>query len=149
VPDMERVTFKTIPFGTQEYARERELRDEVLRRPLGLSLSADDLKNEQSQLHFGLFDPAGGLVACVIAVPLSPTDAKIRQMAVAPAHQRRGLGQRIMGEVERELRARGVAKLTLNARESAVGFYEKLGYRVVGDRFVDRTVPHFRMVKSL
>ena len=139
--------FKQIGFGTAEYRRECLLREEVLRRPLGLSLSGEDLAGEESQFHFGLFDSVGELVACVIAAPLSPTEAKIRQMAVAPSHQGKGAGRQLMRELEESLRARGFRSFTLDARSSAVGFYEKLGYTTVGGEFVEVTVPHFKMVK--
>jgi len=140
---------KEIAFGSDEYRLERRLREEVLRKPLGLSLSDEDLAGEETQLHFGLFEPNDRLVACVIAAPLSPTDARIRQMAVAPAEQGKGLGQRIMREMENSLRARGYRKLELDARATAAGFYEKLGYSAVGDPFIEVTVPHFKMVKII
>jgi len=66
---------------------------------------------------------------------------------VSPAHQRRGVGTRIMNELEADLRSRGFRNLVLHARASAVGFYEKLGYVLVGDAFIDVTLAHFRMVK--
>ena len=116
-------------------------------KPLGLSFTADELAKEKDQLHFGLFEPEDNLVACVVAVRLSPTDARIRQMAVSPIHQRRGLGKMLMTELETDLRSRGFANLVLHARASAVGFYQTLGYAIIGDEFIDVTVPHFRMVK--
>ena len=70
-------------------------------------------------------------------------------MAVSPAHQGRGLGRRLLDEVESDLRARGFRRLQLSARSTAVGFYEKLGYATVGDEYVSVTVPHFPMAKSL
>src|SRR5262245_48057508 len=104
------VSFREIAFGTPEYGLECRLRKDVLRTPLGLPLSEADRTGEENQLHFGLFESDGDLLACVVAVPLSPTEARIRQMAVSPAHQRRGLGERMMGELEKTLRARGFRK---------------------------------------
>lgn len=142
------IVFAPIAFGSEDYERERRLRDEVLRRPLGLSLDDEDSTTEKDQLHFGLF-LGGELVACVIAAPVSGSEARIRQMAVAPAHQGRGLGRRLLDAVERELRGRGFRKLHLGARSSAAGFYEKLGYAAVGGAYVSVTVPHLRMEKTL
>jgi ribosomal protein S18 acetylase RimI-like enzyme len=141
------VVFREIVFGTDEYRLECGLRNDVLRKPLGLSLTVEELAKEEDHLHFGLFEPDDNLVACVVAVKLSPIDARIRQMAVSPIHQRRGLGKRIMNELEANLRSRGFTNLVLHARASAVGFYKKLGYSVIGDEFIDVTVAHFRMVK--
>ena len=141
------MVFREIVFGTAEYRLACGLRHAVLREPLGLSFTAEELANEENQLHFGLFEPEDNLIACVVAVRLSPTDARIRQMAVSPAHQRRGLGRRLMNELEAHLRSRGLTHLVLHARASAVEFYEKLGYAVVGDEFIDVTIAHVRMVK--
>ena len=143
------VTFREIAFGTPEYGLECRLREEVLRKPLGLSLSGEDLANEEHQLHFGLFEPGDHLVACVVAVLLSPTEARIRQMAVSPPHQRRGLGRRILRELESNLKARGFRKLVMKARTSAAGFYETVGYTIAGEEFVDVTVPHVTMIKAV
>ena len=57
------MTFREIAFGKPEYRQECLLRDEVLRRPLGLSLGGEDLTDEESQLHFGLFAPGDDLLA--------------------------------------------------------------------------------------
>src|SRR5215510_10115196 len=99
--------FREISFGTREYGLECSLREEVLRRPLGLPLSEEDRENEEHQLHFGLFGPDDELLACVVAVKLSPSKARIRQMAVSPTLQGKGLGQRLMTELEWNLQARG------------------------------------------
>ncbi len=141
------MVFREIVFGSAEYRLECALRNELLREPLGLSLTVEELTREANQLHFGLFEPDGTLVACAIAVELSPTDARIRQMAVSPIHQRQGAGKRVMNELEAKLRQRGFTNLVVHARASVVGFYEKLGYSVIGDEFMEVTVAHFRMVK--
>jgi len=143
------VLFRAIAVGTKEYALECRLRDEVLRKPLGLSLGGEDLAAEKNQLHFGLFDSTDHLIACVIAAPLSPTEARIRQMAVAPGHQGKGLGRLVMVELEETLRARGFRRFVLNARTSAAGFYEKLGYAAVGDEFMEHTIRHVLMAKTV
>jgi predicted GNAT family N-acyltransferase len=55
----------------------------------------------------------------------------------------------MMRQVEAQLAARGFTSLSMHARSSAVGFYEKLGFRVVGGEFVEVTIPHRVMVKAL
>jgi len=143
------MVFREITFGSNEYRLECGLRNAVLREPLGLSLTVEELAKEEDHLHFGLFEPGGDLLACVVVVRLSPTEARIRQMAVSPIHQRRGLGTRVMNDLESSLRSRGFTNFVLHARASAVGFYEKLGYSVTGEEFMDVTVGHFRMEKAV
>lgn len=139
---------REIEYGSDLYDCACRLREAVLRRPLGLPLSDDDLRGEERQLHFGLF-LEDRLVACVTAVPLSTSEARIRQTAVAPSFQRQGLASEMMRQVEAQLAARGFTSLTMHARSSAVGFYQKLGFRVIGDEFIEVTIPHRVMVKAL
>jgi ribosomal protein S18 acetylase RimI-like enzyme len=142
------VTFREFAYGSDDYRAERALRQEVLRRPLGLDLYAEDLAAEKEQWHFGVFDGAL-LVASVIAAPVGPGEAKIRQMAVAAAAQGRGVGRQLMTAMEVQLRQRGIRHVWLHARLSAAEFYRKLGYVPVGEPFVEVGLPHVQMEKRL
>ena len=69
----------------------------------------------------------------------------INYLAVDPAHQRNGLGRRMMDEAEERLRALGCPKINLQVRTSnvdAVRFYESIGYTMdevvsLGRRLID------------
>lgn len=139
---------REIEFGSDEYQLACQLREAVLRRPLGLRLGKDDLRGEEEQLHFGMFAD-DELVACVIAVPLSAEEAKIRQTAVVPRYQRQGLATTMMRELEAILCSRGYSTVSLHARRSAVAFYQKLGYVGIGEELIEVTIPHLKMVKKL
>lgn len=141
--------FQPIVFGSADYRQECELRQRVLRIPLGLNLYNEDLGPEKDQLHFGLFDEAHVLIACVIALPLGAGKAKIRQMAVAPEHQGRGHGRILLQSAEALLAERSVRELCLHARKTAVPFYERLGYRTSGPEFLEVGIPHIAMEKHL
>lgn len=143
------MVFRKITPGSAEYLAECELRETVLRRPLGLRLTSEDLAAERIHLHFGLFDAQGRLVATVIAVPLGDGNAKVRQMAVSPKFVGRGFGSRILRELEDRLRKEGVHHVRLHARTSAAGFYRKAGYVEAGPEFEEVGIPHVRMEKSL
>lgn len=143
------MSFRVIEFGSAEYKMECALRNEVLRLPLGLNLYDEDLAQEKDQLHFGLFDQHQQLIACVVAAPYSPTEAKIRQMAVKAGHAGRGNGRRIIQSLEEYLADLGITRLFMHARMSAVGFYEKLGYLQVGDEFAEVGISHIRMEKQI
>lgn len=142
------MTFAEIQFDSEAYRAECALRHQVLRVPIGLNLHDEDLSCERDQLHFGLFEN-DRLVACAIAIPLSPGEAKIRQMAVGPEHQGRGCGRLVIEALERQLAARGVTRFSMHARLSAVGFYLKLGYSITGPEFIEVGIPHVRMEKRL
>ena len=76
------MTVQEITFASEDYRLACELRQAVLRAPLGMNLYDEDLSQEREQLHFGIFDESRCLLACVVAVPVSGTEAKLRQMAV-------------------------------------------------------------------
>lgn len=139
--------FREIKFASNDFSKECELRNSVLRLPLGLNLFDDDLSNENKQMHFGLFDEAGKLYACVVAVPTLPDEAKIRQMAVDSKHQGAGYGQYLMVSMEAYLAQLGFLHFQMHARVSAVGFYEKRGYTRVGEEFTEIGIPHVEMEK--
>jgi TatD DNase family protein len=143
------IMFRQIPFESDEYRKECELRQEALRKPIGLNLYDEDLSKEKDQLHFGLFESNGVLVGCVIAALLSPSRARIRQMAVAPEHQGKGYGRVIIEQLETVLLQRGLTDLFMHARMTAVGFYEKLGYVKSGKEIIEVGIPHVRMKKRL
>ena len=54
-----------------------------------------------------------------------------------------------MAHGERELHAAGIRHLRLAARQTAVGFYARLGYAVDGEPFIEKTIPHRTMRKML
>ena len=77
-------------------------------------------------------------------------EAQIRHMAVDEACERNGIGRMIVDALEQEAANNAVQTIVLDAREPAVGFYEKLGYRVKTKSYVlfDQ-IQHYRMVKQL
>ena len=148
--------FISIEFNSPEYRSECELRDLVLRKPLGMNLFDEDLLPEEFQLHFGLQLPDSRLIACVIVKPgtefsesLRGAVVQVRQMAVAPDFQGKGAGRFLLLQTEEVLRKQGIFKVVLHARKTASGFYSKLGYEVIGEEFIEVSIPHYRMVKFL
>lgn len=140
--------FLQILFGSEFYLKECELRQQVLREPLGLNLFTEDLRKEERDGHFGLFHQ-GELVACLIAVTLSKTEVKLRQMAVLAGCQGQGCGKKLIRCVEKHLAAQGIRSFSMHARTTAIGFYEKLGYSRVGDEFIEVGIPHVKMEKRI
>lgn len=145
---MNPLNFREIPYGSAEYLLECGLRDEVLRKPLGMKLADEDLSAEAGQRHFGCFD-GETLLACVIAAPLADGVVKLRQMAVSPKAQGRGIGRLLLENLEAELVSRGCRRITLHARVSALGFYSKLGFVAEDEEFLEVGLSHRRMHKSL
>lgn len=151
--------FISYPFDSKEYQQALALRQTILRKPLGLTLSAQDTLGEQNQWHFGVIQNTGllqnqDLIACIIAKPMLDTNGnsqlvKLRQMAVDANYQGLGVGKMLMQGVEKHLLSRGIQHIELNARLTAVGFYTKFGYTVRGEIFTEVSIEHLTMVKTL
>jgi GNAT superfamily N-acetyltransferase len=143
-----RLEIREVSFGSDEYRLACELRDAVLRRPLGLELSAADVAGEERQYHLLAFDELG-LAGCLLLVPGENGEIKMRQVAIAERAQRRGVGSGLVARAEALGRERGFRVMVLHARRAAVPFYERAGYCVEGTEFVEVTIPHSRMRKAL
>lgn len=61
--------------------------------------------------------------------------AMVRSVFVDPGFQRRGVGRRLMLEIEQTARANGVTVLTVPSSVTAEPFYSRLGFRPVRDSF--------------
>jgi len=66
----------------------------------------------------------------------------MRQVAVSDKHQGLGIGRAMVEFSERFARENGYGKISMHARDTAVGFYLRLGYEVEGEPFEEVTIPH-------
>lgn len=73
----------------------------------------------------------------------------IGRMAVLAEYRGRGIGSEILGCLLRGATDRGLNKVFLNAQVSALGFYERHGFIVEGEEFLDAGIVHKRMSKKL
>ncbi len=132
-----------------DYQQAVQLRERVLRAPLGLGAASKlEQQAEGSSFHFGAWQ-AQQLVACLVLTPESSGGVRMRQVAVEPSHQNQGLGTQLVRAAEEFARARGFREITLHAREAAIPFYERLGYEAYGQPFIEVTVAHRAMRKLL
>jgi predicted GNAT family N-acyltransferase len=143
------VTYRRITTADPEYKLEKDLRNRVLRVPLGLTLSATDVQGEDAQMHIVAMDEGGRMVGCVLLVFPGDGTARVRHVAVEPHCRRTGIGAGMMEQAENAAREKGVRKITMHARLYARGFYERLGYRAASDIFTEVTIPHISMEKTL
>ncbi|HMX37102.1 MAG TPA: GNAT family N-acetyltransferase [Ferruginibacter sp.] len=125
-----------------------KLRMDILRQPLGLSFTDEELAREKEDILIGAFDD-DDLLACCLLTRADNNSVRLRQMAVQNNLQGKGIGASMMNFAETVARDKGFKKMVMHARKTALGFYEKLGYSVVGDEFTEVTIPHFVMEKSL
>ena len=78
-----------------------------------------------------------------------PGVGKVERVAVIASYRERGLGMRLMTELEVLAAELGHVELRLHAQTSVEGFYHKLGYTTVSDVFEEAGIPHVAMEKRL
>jgi GNAT superfamily N-acetyltransferase len=134
----------------------RELRRRVLRPqlPPDAPMPGDD---EPDAVHFAALDDAGTVLStCLISpdpcpwLPGRPA-WHLRQMATLELRRGGGHGRAVVEAAAAQAAAAGGEVLWCNAREGAVGFYARLGFRPHGSVFTDAAhpIPHLRMWREL
>jgi predicted GNAT family N-acyltransferase len=142
------MALKMIDHGTREYNQMIQLRNDMLRKPLGLSFSVEEMEKEKNDVLIGAFED-DKLLGCCLLTRVDDKVVRLRQMAVPNSLQGKGVGRALMTFAENIATDLGYKKLIMHARKTALGFYGKLGYTVSGDEFTEVTIPHFVMEKSL
>jgi len=131
------------------------LRQAVLRPHQQLSEMLYDGDDLPGTVHLGAFTPSqpqSGSVGIVSlwAEPMpgdcSPSDWRLRGMAVAPKWQGTGVGRLLIRSAIETVGRHGGTRLWCNARVSVMGFYEKSGFARHGEPFeISGIGPHYVM----
>lgn len=141
---------KNIDFDTVEYKKMVHLRTIILRKPLGLTLTQMELELDKEDFLMGCFDDScSELLACCVLTKVDEDIIKLRQMAVAEKYQGKGIGKELILFAEKFAKKKGFKQMVMNARKVAIGFYQKLGYTLIGNEFVEVNIPHYKMEKYL
>jgi ribosomal protein S18 acetylase RimI-like enzyme len=142
------MALKIIEHGSPEYQRMVKLRLDILRKPLGLGFTQEELDSEKENILLAAFEDEDVLACCMLLEEV-PGTARLRQMAVLNDLQGKGIGRALMNFAENVARDQGFRKLRMHARKNALGFYEKMGYKVKSEEFTEVTIPHYVMEKDL
>ncbi len=139
---------KQIDHSTKEYRQMVDLRNDILRKPLGLSLKKEELEKEREDILIGAFEE-DKMLGCCLLTKVDNDNVRLRQMAVQNNLQGKGIGATMLNYAENVARDAGYKNMVMHARKTAIHFYEKLGYKITGDEFIEITIPHFIMEKRL
>jgi GNAT superfamily N-acetyltransferase len=142
------MALKILDHGSDEYRQMVKLRDDILRKPLGLGFTQQELDQESNNMLIAAFEDEDMLGCCMLVEENTDT-VRLRQMAVLNDLQGKGIGRALMNFAENLARDRGYKIISMHARKNAIGFYEKMGYSVSGNEFIELTIPHYIMEKKL
>lgn len=137
------------PETDHEYAQYYDLRWRVLRAPWGEPKGSeiDDIEDRCFHIMASVNDKVAGVGRLQYN---SDNEAQIRYMAVEKEYEGKHIGSRIVYALEQEARNRNINTIVLDAREPAVGFYNKLGYHTEKKSYLlFDAIQHYRMKKKL
>lgn len=140
---------KIITFEDDDYSGILDLRNRVLRIPLGMDISDDDLSDEPGCQFLAYYSNDGMMIGCLKIKKLDSKTVQIQQMAVMPKWQRKGVGSILLKEAESMVKTQGYESVIIEAREYAIPFYTNHGYQVTSESFEKITIPHRRMTKTI
>lgn len=75
--------------------------------------------------------------------------AKLQRICVLSEYRETGIGKLVIQKLEELARENNLEKSILNAQYHAKEFYEKLGYEVISDIFMEQNIKHVTMTKNL
>ncbi len=138
-----------VEFATPQFDMALKLRDKVLRKPLNMEFKTEDIAQEYDSMHLACFDKYDHLIGIMVLKPISKKVLKMRQVAVDPDIQSKGVGTFLVNSAEVLAKNKGYNKFVLHARKSAVAFYKRLKYKTQGEEFEEVGIPHYKMEKKL
>ncbi|MHC1685203.1 MAG: GNAT family N-acetyltransferase [Clostridiaceae bacterium] len=142
------IEIRQIQFGSDEYKKQLELRNKILKRTIGLNIFDEDLSSEKNCYHIGCF-LYGELVGTIILTKIDQCTVRIRQVAVEENLRGNNIGRKLMDYGEGLAKELGFKKVLLIARETAVNFYEKHGYHNTNERHREHGICYYKMEKKL
>ena len=138
------------PASEEEFKHYYHLRWLLLRAPWNQAEGSEVDAIEDQCFHVMAVDEINNVIAVARLQFNSNTEAQIRYMAVIREHERKGIGRELIKVMEQYAQKSSCKKIVLHAREPAIGFYQKLGYKVIEKSYLlFDEIQHFQMIKKL
>jgi len=138
------------PTSEEDFKHYYHLRWKLLRAPWKQPEGSEVDDIEDQCFHIMAVDNKNEVIGIARLQFNSNTEAQIRYMAVAELYEKQGIGRELIKVVERRAIDSSHRTIVLDAREPAVGFYQKLGYTVTRKSYLlFNEIQHYRMTKNL
>ena len=136
------------PETPEQYRRYYDLRWRILCAPWSQPRGIERDPSDATSIHLMVIDDCGTALGAGRLHFNSPAEAQIRYMAIETAHQRRGIGGHLLQALEQQAAQAGATGIVLNARDTALAFYIKHGYRPEGPgHLLFGSIAHVKMRK--
>lgn len=101
------------------------------------------VEGDETAWHYGVFEL--DQIVSVASVFLEYKSVRLRKFATAKKYQGKGIGTVVIKHIINELKSKGFTEFWCDARESAIGFYQRFDMRVDGEKFFKGHIPYFKM----
>jgi predicted GNAT family N-acyltransferase len=141
---------KAIKYNSQEFQQACQLRYELFFAEHHLPWDIVQDQRQKDYFHAAILKQ-NLVVAYGQLVPQDNRIYQICQMVVEPDYQGQNYGSSILYFLIEKAQQEGAIALTLNARLSAVGFYQKFGFQTQRAQFPSSTtgIPHITMNQTI
>ena len=137
------VKIKLVLFDSPEQKQLIKLRQKVLRTPLGLRFSKEELQAEQNQLNIVAI--TDNIVIGGMLLVKEDHKIKMRQVCVDPNFQSHGIGKKLLDFANIFAKENNFNAIYCHARLTAQNFYLTNGYQIISDQFLEVGLPHYKM----
>ncbi len=141
------IHFKLVDYGSEDYKKAVALREEILRKPLGLLFTKEELEQEKEHIHIAGF-LGQEMCATAVLVP-DGNEMKIQRVALKAQFQGKGIGSALMRFCEECAKKHGFKSIYCHARDTVVQFYLKNQYELEGKPFDEDGISHCKMRKMI
>lgn len=137
------------PQSDEEFEKYYDLRWRILRQPWGQPKGSEKDELENKSFHIMVLE-GDRLIGVGRGHFNTGSQYQIRYMAVDENWRRKGVGTMILSRLQEQAARGGAGRIVLNAREGAVEFYEKRGFKIIEQAHtLFGCIRHFKMVKEL
>ena len=91
----------------------------------------------------------GDLIGCGRLYEVDENIYRLGRIAILKEYRNEGFGRYLLGVMEKMARDKGARHLIIQGQVSAKGFYDKTGYKVIGDIELEEGVPSIYMRKNV
>jgi N-acetylglutamate synthase-like GNAT family acetyltransferase len=138
------------PQTPKEFEAYYLLRYEMLRKPWNMPIGSEKDEQENESIHLMASDENRNILGVCRMQFNSPVEIQLRYMAVKEGTQGLGIGKKLIEFAQGKAKMKGAQKLILQSRESAVGFYEKCGFKILEKSYLMwGEIQHYLMEKEL
>lgn len=142
------IEMRKIIYGTEDYEKSIDIRNEEFRKPQGLDIRDEDLSGDKDMDMYGGYI-GDELMSLVFLTEANENTGQAKSVIVTNGYKGKGIGKYLMNFIEEKAREKGYEKMKVMGRVSVEGFYEKLGYKPTSEPFDYFQTPHLYMEKQL